>query len=288
MTEPAFPPRLSCDCHVHVIGPKSAFPLGAERSYTPMDATVDDLAAMLRRTGAERAVIVQPSIYGDDNDCLVHALDVLGDSARGVAVVGDDCPGSELDRLHRTGVRGLRVNLISSGRAAVADARERLVAAGRKCARNGWHVQIFAEPSLLAALAGEIARLEPVVVLDHFAMVKAEDGEVPPALRRLQDDGRVFVKLSAPYRIAEGIDGPGVRKLALAFAEVPHSVVWGSDWPHTPPHNSSAAAPSEEVPYRDIPTRQLLDAVAAWFPDPDMQKRVLVDNPARLYDWPAG
>ena len=121
MTESAFPPRLSCDCHVHIVGPKSVFPLGAQRSYTPMDATADDLAAMLRRTGAERAVIVQPSIYGHDNGCLIHALDVLGDSARGVAVVGDDCPASESDRLHKAGVRGLRVNLISSGRADIAD-----------------------------------------------------------------------------------------------------------------------------------------------------------------------
>ena len=288
MTESAFPPRLSCDCHVHIVGPKSVFPLGAQRSYTPMDATADDLAAMLRRTGAERAVIVQPSIYGHDNGCLIHALDVLGDSARGVAVVGDDCPASESDRLHKAGVRGLRVNLISSGRADIADARARLLAAVSRCERNGWHVQLFAEPSLLVALADVVGQLDTTVVLDHFAMVKVEDGAVPAAIRKLQETGRVFVKLSAPYRVADRIDHPDVRRLALAFAAVPHSVVWGSDWPHTPPHNSSAAASSEEVPYRDIPTKQLLDAVAEWFPDPAMQKRVLVDNPARLYDWPAG
>ncbi|MCO5066590.1 MAG: amidohydrolase family protein [Rhizobiaceae bacterium] len=287
MTEPAFPPRLSCDCHVHAIGPKRSFPLAPQRSYTPMDATVDDLAAMLRRTGAERAVIVQPSIYGHDNSCLVHALAVLGDAGRGVAVARDDCPASELDDLHKAGVRGLRVNLISSGRADVAQAREGLLAAVRKCERNGWHVQLFAEPSLVVALAAEIARVGATFVLDHFAMVKAGDGVVPPEIRRLQEDGHVLVKLSAPYRIATRIDDPAVARLARAFAAVPDSVLWASDWPHTPPHNSVGSSPSEETPYRDIATKALLDAVAEWFPDPAMQRRILVENPARLYDWPA-
>lgn len=281
-----FPPPGTTDCHVHVIGPKAVFPLASKRSYTPVDATVAELSAMLRRVGSQRTVIVQPSIYEYDNSCLVDALGVLGNAARGVAVVADDCPGSELDRLHRSGVRGLRANLISSGKASLDEARRALRATASMCARNGWHIQLFAEPALIVSLAGDIADRDVKSVLDHFAMIRAGDdhGELA-AIRSLQEKGIVFIKLSAPYRVADMLDDPAVTRLARTFAEIPESVLWGSDWPHTPPHNSAPVPGSDEVPYRDIPTRKLLDAVAAWFPDPDIQRRILVDNPTALYGW---
>ena len=114
-----FPPRTSCDCHVHVIGPKRRFPLAGERSYTPMDAAVGQLAAMLKRLGLERVVLVQPSFYGTDNACMLDAMAQL-ENVRGVAVLPEHVPAAELAALNDRGIRGLRVNIASSGAASSA------------------------------------------------------------------------------------------------------------------------------------------------------------------------
>jgi len=101
-----FPPASSCDCHVHVIGPKPRFPLPRERRYTPMDAPAEALQAMLKRLRLDRVVLVQPSFYGTDNSCMLDAMRKLPNS-RGVAVLPADAPESELAALHAQGVRGL-------------------------------------------------------------------------------------------------------------------------------------------------------------------------------------
>ncbi len=116
MAEAKFPPPGATDCHVHVIGPKRRYPLPADARYTPMDAPVGQLAAMLKRLGLERVVIVQPSFYGTDNTCLLDAMAELG-NARGVAVLPDEVAAGELDALDDQGVRGLRVNIATYGTA---------------------------------------------------------------------------------------------------------------------------------------------------------------------------
>ncbi|MBX6426514.1 MAG: amidohydrolase family protein [Variibacter sp.] len=290
MSAPQFPPFGACDSHVHVVGPKAIFPLAARRSYTPMDAPVGALRAMLKRLGLDRAVLVQPSFYGTDNACLLAALAELGEAARGVAVVAPDITAAELDTLHRAGVRGIRVNVVSLGGLSTAEIAARLHDTAKLCLRNGWHIQAFMPSEAIVALAATLRALAVPVVIDHFGLVNPADLDGAPArqLIELLATGRVWVKLSAPYRITEDIADPRVGQLARRLADAnPEQVVWASDWPHTPVHHGTPVDDDRETPYRDIDTARLLAQVAEWFPEPRRQQSILVDNPARLYGFTA-
>ena len=281
----------ACDCHVHVVGPRARYPLLSGRSYTPPDAPLDQLQAMLARLELERVVIVQPSFYGTDNRCLLAALDVLGRSARGIAVLGDGTPGSVVDDLHRRGVRGLRINVLSSGPASSEALRRHIATTSGQCERNGWHIQIFSSAAALVPLAPMLRQLPVPVVVDHFGLIDPANlaSEASRTLCGLLAEGRVWAKLSAPYRVTANPFDPTVGALARLLADAnPERVVWGSDWPHTPPHSRArdgAHAGPPEVPYRPLDTRALLAAVADWFPDPRARQALLVDNAARLYDF---
>ncbi|MGE0525199.1 MAG: amidohydrolase [Variibacter sp.] len=284
MTE-TFPPRGACDCHVHVIGPKATFPLARERTYTPMDAPRAALEAMLARIGLDRVVLVQPSVYGTDNACMMDAIDALGNRARGVVVLAPGTAGSELDDLHRRGVRGLRVNVASSALRGLDAVRGDFQAAAALCARNGWHLQTFAETETLVALASTIETLPVPLVVDHFGLVKPgeEDGAPARMLHRLLARGKIWVKLSGTYRIADDPIDPRIVLLAQRFADAnPEQVVWGSDWPHTPAHTHKPIADDRETPYQDIDTRGLLAFTRTCF-DAAMLRGLLVDNPEKLY-----
>jgi predicted TIM-barrel fold metal-dependent hydrolase len=285
MSDASFPPKGACDCHVHVIGPKHRFPLAAERTYTPRDAVTAELAAMLERLALDRVVLVQPSIYGVDNACMMDAIAALGDRARGVAVLRADTPAHELDRLHAAGVRGLRVNVASVASLAIEKVRADLVDAAALAERNGWHVQTFLPSAAIALLSDAFLALPAPVVIDHFGLVDPHDDEAAATpLLRLLESGRIWVKLSGTYRIADDPSDPAIAPLARRLAAVnPERVVWGSDWPHTPAHGHAHVASDVEQPYRDLDTRALLIAVGDWFDDPSTRQRVLVDNPARLY-----
>jgi predicted TIM-barrel fold metal-dependent hydrolase len=286
MANTRFPPALACDCHVHVIGPKNRFPLAQERTYTPKDALLTDLRAMLARLGLERVVLIQPSIYGTDNSCILDAIDALDGKARGVAVLLHDTAGAELDDLHRRGIRGLRVNIASGAMVSFDAARERIFAAAKLCDRNNWHVQVFLPAHAIVPLSETLLALPVPLVIDHFGLVPPSEAgmEAQNGLLHLLDSSRVWVKLSAPYRIADEIADPAIgalaRRLAAANSE---RVVWGSDWPHTPKHGGHAVSSDQELVYRDIDTHALLGLVRAWLPDPRLQVLLLVDNPARLY-----
>ena len=284
--EGAFPPRGSCDCHVHVIGPKSRFPLAAKRSYTPADATTDDLKAMMARVGVDRAVIVHPSVFGTDNSCTLDALRAMGRAARGVAVPAADASDEALGAMHALGVRGVRLNVVSGGAAPADTIEAQIERAARQCAPRGWHLQIFAEAALLEALAPMLAGLPVPVVFDHFGLVRPGQTESGASriISRLIADGKAWVKLSGFYRIADDPFDPAIGPLARHFFDAnPERVVWASDWPHTPPHTEKAED-DREAPYREMDTKGLLYRMRDWFA-PDELQRILVDNPARLYDF---
>ena len=286
MDELRFPPPGACDCHVHVIGPKRRFPLVRERTYTPKDAPTDELRAMLARLGLERVLLAQPSVYGTDNACLVDAIAGLGSGARGVAVLAADTPGSAVDDLHRQGVRGLRVNVASAGPSSLDAVKDRLAAAAALCARNGWHVQAFIPPAAIAPLAETFEQLPVPVVVDHFGLISPAAGRSAEeaALVRVLQSGRVWVKLSGAYRIAQDPADPAIAPLARRLAVAnPERILSGSDWPHTPPHGGAHVGDDEEQPYRDLDTRGLLELVRAWFDDARLQNLLLAENPARLY-----
>ncbi len=286
MLDAVFPPPSSCDCHAHVIGPKSRYGLASPRAYTPVDAPVEALQAMLERVGIERIVLVQTSIFGTDNSCMLDAMKALGERARGVAVPGEAAEGSALDAMHQAGVRGIRVNLASLGMDDPDEARRRLTVTARQCARNGWHLQLFTSSATIAALAGDLAALPVPVVLDHFGLLSPaeEDSPAERAILSLLEDGTSWIKISGTYRL----DPPDLDARLAALARRlhranPERIVWGSDWPHTPAHPGTAAADDTELPYRELDDGRLLGTVRQWFAEPRQWQEILVDNPARLY-----
>jgi predicted TIM-barrel fold metal-dependent hydrolase len=286
MTDARFPPPNACDCHVHVVGPKSRYPLAPLRRYTPMDAPVEELRAMLARLGLDRVVIVQPSIYGTNNTCALAALDALGEAARGVAVVADDIAPAELDELHKHGVRGLRLNAFTAGGVPAKTVREQMQRAATSCARNGWHVQLFIPPDMIVPLAAMLRELPVPAVIDHFGFIRSAefDSSTADCLIDLVSGGKVWVKLSGSDRLTDNITAPAMAPLARRLADAnPERLVWGSDWPHTPLHGGRPVESNAEEPYRDVDTARLLQLVPAWFTDSRLQEQVLVKNPERLY-----
>ena len=214
MADARFPPPDACDCHVHVIGPKQRFPLARERTYTPMDAPVGELAAMLKRLALARVVLVQPSFYRSDNSCMLDALAVL-DDARGVAVlpprVGDD----ELDALDDQGIRGLRVNIATVGRGSFDVMRRDIEAAAALCERHGWHVQIFVPSAAIEPLAPTLLALPVATVIDHFGLIgSSAETNALGALLRLLETGKIWLKISGAYRIATDPADAAIGSLA--------------------------------------------------------------------------
>ena len=233
-----FPPPQSCDCHVHVVGPKARFPLPRERRYTPSDAPAAELAAMLERLGLTRVVIIQPSFYGTDNSCVLDALAQL-DNARGVAVLPEQVPEAELDALDEQGIRGLRINIASAGSASPDAIIRAVQAAAKLCEPHGWHVQMFVAADAIAPLAPVLHDLPVNSVFDHFGLIApgAANGALR-ALTGLLETGKVWVKISGAYRISDDPNDPRIDPLARTLCEAnPERIVWGSDWPHTPPND---------------------------------------------------
>jgi predicted TIM-barrel fold metal-dependent hydrolase len=265
-------PAGACDCHAHVFGPQERFPYLPNAAYIPPDALPSDFAGMLTAIGCRRGVLVQPSVYGTDNRCMVAALTAGAFDFRGVAVIDETAADAELEALHRAGVRGVRINVASKTAGLSMAAAPRLAA---RIKPLGWHLQFFLRIVESPTFAEEIARLPVPCVIDHFAHVHAADGVGSPAfqtLLRLARLDHIWFKLIGPYRIStQGPLYPDVAPLAQALASAaPDRSVWGTDWPHP----NTASMPNDG---------DLADALAAWLPDPAARQKILVDNPARLY-----
>lgn len=272
------PPR-ACDCHCHVFGPVDRFPYVADRQYTPPDSTLEDYLGLLNVLGIERAVIVQPSVYGTDNSATEDGIRRMNGRGRGVAVVDPAIGEEELARLHDAGFRGVRFNLIHTGGSTSLDLLEDL--AGR-VAPLGWHVQIYLRGRMLPEISDRLKALPVEVVIDHLGHMEPGLGTGQPGFTALLDllaTGRTWVKL-CPYRF----DHTGFPyRLAMPFARAlndaaPERLVWGTDWPHPDVPGPRA---DENGPMPD--DGELLDALGEWFPDRATLDRILVTNPARLY-----
>ena len=280
-----FPPPNSCDCHVHVIGPKARFPLPANRRYTPSDATAAKLAAMLKRLGMTRVVIIQPSFYGTDNACTLDGMAHVG-NARGVAVLPAQVAPAELDKLHAQGIRGIRINIATLGGAPLDDIKTKLAAAAKLCERHGWHVQFFVSAEVIEPLAPLLRALPVDSVFDHFGLIApGTNGGPLRALQGLLESGETWVKISGAYRISADPNNALIDPLARALCSAnPERIVWGSDWPHTPPHTIQKPL-DQESPFQNIDTRGLRDLLPRWLKDGALIEKVLVTNPAKLYDF---
>ena len=284
---PAFEvPRNACDCHVHVFGPADRFPYSSKRLYTPGDASIDDLKALHRALHIERVVIVHPSPYGADNSRTVDAVRKLGTRARGVAVIDDTTSAGMLADMHAAGIRGVRVNLQSYGESDPAVAGRQLQQAAERVAPLGWHVQTYTNLAILAALHDRILALPTTLVIDHFGLPLAARGTAQPGfgqLLALLRSGKVYVKISAPYRISRLPHYPDAAPIARAMiAANPDRIVWGTDWPHP---GGDRRDPAAIEPFRPEDDGEALNRLAGWTGNRTELQKILVDNPARLYQF---
>lgn len=270
------PPPGGWDCHVHVFGPRAHYPLALDRRYTPGLATVDDLAAAMERSGLSHAVLVQPSPYGADHACLVDALAATAERCTGVASFAPDAPLNDtaLALLDDAGVRGLRVQALRKDDSEALSVARR----GADVARDvGWSLEIQIADGRLALAERLAAEVEVTIVLDHLARIRAADIE---RLLALLSDRDVFVKISALYRQPDRRAAIDAARILLA--EAPDRCLWGSDWPHTPPHPADPAAAACIAPFRKIDVAQDFDAVFRGAPERTLRS-VLCETPARLY-----
>lgn len=265
-------PPGACDTHMHVY--EDRFPLAPTATFKPPHSPVGDYLAMRRRIGVERTVVVQPSGYGFDNTCTLEAMAAMGPSARGIAVVGPGVTDEELDRLTKAGMRGIRYFMLPGG----ALPWETLETMAARVAEFGWHVQLQLDGRLLPEREALLKRLTGTLVIDHngkFLEPVPPDHPSFKCLLRLVENGRTWVKLSAPYETSKA--GPplyaDVGALAKALARAaPDRMVWASNWPHP-------SVPRDQVP----DDADLLDLLLDWAPDERVRRKILADNPARLY-----
>jgi predicted TIM-barrel fold metal-dependent hydrolase len=282
-TQPRFPPPpRACGTHAHVFGPAAQFAYAAARSYTPPDAPLATYLAMLDTVGFARGVLVQGSAHGRDNAAMLDALTRHPDRLRGVAVADAAVTPAELKRWHGLGVRGLRFNHFFRGGAlhyrggVPLDAAEALAPV---MAELGWHMQLWIDVKDLPDAIAALKDLRVPVVIDHMGRTEAHAGTATPgfqSLLRLVGDGGCWVKVSGAHRLSQRApDYSDARPFHEALLRAnPERLVWGSDWPH----------PRIEGEMPDA--GKLFELFHAWTPDDATRRRILVANPAKLYDFP--
>lgn len=282
-------PALACDCHTHVFGPSAHYPLSPDRNYMPGDALVADLLALHDGLQIDRVVIVHPSPYGSDNACTLDALRALGPRGRGVAVIDADTTDAQLQAMHDVGVRGIRLNLETSGIHDPNFAAQQLRWAATRVAPLGWHLQMFTNLAVMASLRDVIAGLHTPVVFDHFCLAQAELGTAQPhldTLLALLASGQVWLKLSAPHRVSADPDGAVMTTLARTLIRhQPERLLWGSDWPHPGGRPGQPRLRDQVEAFNPINDGHALNRLAAWVDDAATLSQILSTNPARLYDF---
>jgi D-galactarolactone isomerase len=265
-------PKGACDTHLHFYSAK--YPKHPKGPPLPADATVDDYRKIQQWLGLERAVVVQPNAYGDDNRCTMEAVAALGpDRARAVVVIDPATPDADIDRLTKAGARGVRI--MSLGGFLTWDVMDEVVA---RVAPFGWHPIVQFDGRTVGEHEAQLKRIKGDYVIDHtgkFLEPVAVDSPAFRTMLALVERGNCYVKLSAPYETSKA--GPphysDVSALAAAFARAaPDRVLWASNWPHV------SVTPET---YPD--DANLLDLLLAWAPDETAVRKILVDNPARLY-----
>jgi predicted TIM-barrel fold metal-dependent hydrolase len=264
-------PPGATDTHFHLFGDASRYAMVDEREYTPPAITPAMARHLFQTLGIERAVVIQPSIYGADNRAQLEGAKDVGIPVRAVVVASYGVSDRELKNLHDQGARGLRFILAHPGGLPLSD----LERFAERIKDMGWHVQFLAKGPQLLEIAPRIERLACPAVIDHMGMIRSADGVAQPAFQavlRLMRQGH-WVKLSGAYRLSTEQPPyrdlmPYVRELVAARAD---RIVWASDWPHA------------FLKGKMSNTTDLLDMLGEWVPDEGTRRKILVDNPAALY-----
>ena len=279
------PPPGAVDAHCHVFGPGALFPYAPERKYTPCDASKDQLFALRDHLGFSRNVIVQATCHGADNRALVDACLASRGKARGVATVKRNVTDRELKGLHAAGVRGVRFNFVK--RLVDFTPKDELLEIAARIAPLGWHVVVYFEAADLPELWDFFTKLPTTVVVDHMGrpdVSKPVDGpEFQRFVKLMREHANIWSKVSCPERLS--LSGPpalngeqNAYRDVVPFARLlvetfPDRVLWGTDWPHP---NLKNHMPDDGL---------LVDSIAHIAATAELRKKLLVDNPMRLY-WP--
>jgi predicted TIM-barrel fold metal-dependent hydrolase len=264
-------PPGSCDAHCHVFGPGDRFPYAAARRYTPDDAPKEMLAALHAHLGVDRAVIVQASCHGTDNAAMLDCIASNRKRYRGVAIVDDSFSDADYDRLDAGGVRGVRFNFVRHlGGAPDMAVFNRVI---DRIKGRGWHVVLHLDAPDIVPLSPVIRVLPLPFVIDHMGRVPSAAGVDQPPLRALIELSRLencWIKVCGAERISMPPYAAAVPIARALVEAAPTRVLWGTDFPHP---NATHAADEAD----------LVDLVPQYAAEPLAQKRLLADNPARLY-----
>lgn len=278
-------PKGAVDAHCHVFGPHTEFPFAPERKYTPCDASKDQLFALRDLLGFERNVIVQATCHGADNSALVDALISSNGMARGIATVKSTITDDELQKMHDAGVRGVRFNFVK--RLVDEASPEELSAIVEKIKPLGWHIVIYFEAEDLPRLWDFFTNIDTTVVVDHMGRPdvtkSVDDEEFALFIKLMAENPNFWCKVSCPERLSQtgpaALDGeqyayqdvvPFAKKIVEQF---PDRVLFGTDWPHP---NLKDHMPDDGL---------LVDYIPQIAPTEELQEKLLVKNPMRLY-WP--
>ena len=270
-------PAGAVDAHCHVFGPADKFPYHPKRKYTPCDAPKEKLFALRDYLGFERNVIVQASCHGTDNAALVDALETAGDLARGVAVVDPAITGEELRAMGKSGVRAVRVNFVK--RLVDDTPRDVFLSIADKIKPLGWHIVVYFEAPDLEDLVPFLSELNTTIVVDHMGRPDVTKGVDHPDFQRfinlMKNNDMIWTKVSCPERLTQTPpDYSDVVPFAKMLVETfPNRVLWGTDWPHP---NMKSHVPDDG---------KLVEVIPEIAPTAELQQKLLVDNPMRLY-WP--
>ena len=275
-------PAGAVDCHAHVCGPDTVFPYADERIYTPPDATLAQYNSLLAMLGIDRAVLVQPSVYGSDNRAMLAALKSSPQKFRGVAVLDPDLQkisDTQLEELHATGVRGLRCNIVDVADKSAGLPINELTALAQRIAPLGWHLELLMHVNEYPDLYKTFNRFPVDLVFGHFGYSHAKHGtsdEGFVGLLNLMKDQKAWIKMTGPYRICDGdLPYADMRPFNDAvIAANPNQLIWGSDWPHV--------MLKKHMPH----DADLCELLGSWVSDESLRKSILVDNPCMLYDFP--
>jgi predicted TIM-barrel fold metal-dependent hydrolase len=254
-----------------------------ERIYTPPDSTYDDYRKLLAALGVQRAVLVQPSVYGEDNKAMLDATLRFGSGVRAVAVADPTIAETLIQALHNSGVRGLRFNVVDRRNEKNIVPVDVLRALARRIAPFNWHIELLVNVDQAPNFAHAVADIPVPIVLGHLGYPKSGARHWTKSaafadMLRLIDRGRCWIKLTGPYRITDSGDLPYDDVDAAAHALVaaaPQRLVWGTDWPHV----------IKKKPMAN--DGDMADLLERWIPDAQTRARVLVDNPAELYGFAA-
>ncbi|HEV7599689.1 MAG TPA: amidohydrolase family protein [Bradyrhizobium sp.] len=281
-------PAGACDCHTHIHPDPEKFPFFAGRVYTPELAAPEEMSALHKALRMERVVIVTPSIYGPDNSATLFGIKARGATARGVAVIDDKTSDSDLDAMGQAGIRGIRLNLATGGTNDPNVARQRFQTAVDRMKARNWHVQMFTSLAIISSIKDLVASSPVPLVFDHFGGAQAALGVEQPGFADLVDlvkSGKAYVKISGAYRASKlGPDYPDAAPLAQALiATNADRIVWGTDWPHPDSVTPAGKQITDVTPLFQIDDGRLLNQLPVWAPDAAVRKKILVDNPAKLY-----